>query len=716
MRATFLLFPAALIVLSMAPVASAEETDDPHLWLEDVEGEQALDWVRARNADSTGQLEAADGFEATQKRLRAMLDSPDKIHYVSKQGDYLYNVWKGADHPRGLWRRTTVDSYQTEEPVWESVLDVDALGAEEGISWVWGGADCLPPAYDRCLISLSPGGSDADVVREFDVPSLSFVEGGFELPEAKQSVNWIDQDTVFVATDFGEGSLTDSGYPRIVKRWKRGTPLESATTVLEGEAADISVGAVHDHTPGFAREIVYRGLTFWTRRIYVVGKKGLTELERPLDCGTNLWREHILFEPRSDWDVNGTTYKAGSLLVARFADWKKGKKALTVLFEPTDSTSLVGVTTTRNNLIVKSLEHVRSRIEVLTPGKRKKDDWARSSLPGLPELGRVSAWAVDEYGSDEYWLTVSDFLTPTTLSMGTIGGGPAKALAALPAQFDASGLVATQHFAASKDGTKIPYFQVAREGLALDGTAPTLLYGYGGFEISLQPRYSATRGITWLERGGVYVIANIRGGGEYGPRWHQAALKEKRHRAYEDFAAVADDLVARKVTSPKHIGAQGGSNGGLLVGNMYTLYPERFGAILCGVPLLDMRRYSKLLAGASWMGEYWDPDVPEEWAYIQTFSPYHNFDASQEHPPMLLTTSTRDDRVHPGHARKMTAKLLAAGKDVLYYENIEGGHGGAADNGQRAHLYTLQSMFLWNTLTGEEPAQEAADPEVESTK
>ncbi len=689
------------------------EPEDPHRWLEEVEDERALDWVRARNAEATAPIEADPGFEAMETRVRAMLDSPDKIAYLSQRGEHFYNFWKDADHPRGLWRRTTLDSYRSGEPAWDVVLDVDALGEADGVKWVWHGAECLPPAFARCLVSLSRGGSDADVVREFDTTTKAFVEGGFELPEAKQSAHWIDEDTLYVSTDFGEGTMTDSGYARIVKRWKRGTPLADAVTVLEGEQADISVGAFRDHTPGFEREVVYRGLTFWTRRLYVVGKKGLTEIERPLDSGTSLWREHLLFEPKTDWEVNGTTYKAGSLLVAPFKRWMKGKKELRVLFEPTASTSLVGTSTTQNHLIVTTLDHVRSRIEVLTPPKKKKDDWSRSALPGLPDNARVSVWSADAHGSDDYWMTVTDFLTPTTLSYGTVGGGPAQALASLPAMFDTEGLVATQHFATSKDGTQIPYFQVAREDLVLDGTAPTLLYGYGGFEVSLQPRYSATRGMTWLERGGVYVLANIRGGGEYGPSWHQAALKEKRHRAYEDFAAVADDLVARKVTSPARLGAQGGSNGGLLVGNMYTLYPDRFGAILCSVPLLDMRRYSKLLAGASWMGEYGDPDVPEQWEYIRTFSPYHNFDASQDHPPMLLTTSTRDDRVHPAHARKMTAKLIEAGKDVLYYENIEGGHGGAADNAQRAHLYTLQAVFLWNTLTGSGAAGAEATPEPE---
>ncbi len=691
---------AALVLLLTPAAAAAQATQPevaPYLWLEEVEGEQALAWARARNAESKDAITATPEFDELSARLLALYDSADRIPYVSKMGDHLYNHWTDADHKRGLWRRTTLDSYRTDTPAWEVLIDLDALGEAEGESWVWHGADCLPPEYTRCIVSLSPGGSDAEAIREFDTATKAFVPDGFALPAAKQWTSWIDADTLFVGTDFGEGSLTTSGYPRVAKRWARGTPVSQAVTVFEGEVTDVWSAAEHDATPGYERDLVWRTRTFWERDAYLLTKKGLTLIELPTGAKLSLWKDRMLVELRNDWELGDTTYKAGSLLTASLTLWMKGKRKVTVLFEPSDTTSLVSISPTKNHVILNTLDTVRSAVEILTPGKK---GWSRASLPGLDGLGRVTASAVDPDHSDDYFLNLTGFLTPSTLAMGTIGAGEAQTLKQLPALFDAEGLEVTQHFATSKDGTRIPYFQINRGGLALDGTHPTLLYGYGGFEVSLRPSYSATRGIAWLERGGVSVVANIRGGGEFGPAWHQAALKEKRHKAYEDFAAVARDLVRRGVTTHERLAAQGGSNGGLLVGNMYTLYPELFGAIHCAVPLLDMRRYSKLLAGASWMGEYGDPDVPEQWEYIQTFSPYHNLDPAQDHPPMLITTSTRDDRVHPGHARKMTAKLQELGEDVLYYENIEGGHGGAADNAQAAFLYALEYTFLWEVLHG----------------
>lgn len=699
-----LLLPS--LALAQAAPAVAEQPDDPYLWLEDVEGDEALDWSRARNAESVAAHAQGEAFEALERRLLSVLDASDRIPRVTKIGAHYYNLWRDAEHPRGLWRRTTLASWSTEDPSWDPVLDLDALGAAEGENWVWGGADCLPPAYDRCLLDLSRGGADATVVREFDLTAKAFVtKKPFALPEAKHRTNWIDKNTIFVSTDFGEGSLTDSGYPRIVKVWKRGTPLVKARTLLEGEVSDVSVGAWHDPTPGFERDLVYRNLTFYTDEVFVRGKRGLEIIDKPADANVSMFGEHLLLELRSDWTVGAKTFTAGSLVGTNFGRWQAGERELVALFEPTEAVSLRGVSSTRNHVILNLLDMVASRIEVLTWADGA---WTRAPLPGTPELGALYASPVDSLDSDAYWLTITDYLTPTSIALGTVGDGPAEVLKQRKERFDTSGLVASQHLATSADGTRIPYFQVARADMALDGSNPALLYGYGGFEVSLLPRYSATRGITWLEKGGVYVVANIRGGGEFGPMWHQSALKEHRHRAYEDFAAVADDLVQRGVTTPARLGAEGGSNGGLLAGNMYTQYPERFGAILSEVPLLDMRRYSKLLAGASWMGEYGDPDDPAQWAFIETFSPYHNVDAATAYPPILITTSTRDDRVHPGHSRKMVARLLELGKDVTYYENIEGGHGGAADNKQAAFLYTLQYTWLWAQLTAEPPSAAAA--------
>jgi prolyl oligopeptidase len=683
--------------LGLLVTASAQQPEDPHQWLEAVTDDGALEWVREQNAATVETVGKTTGFSDVQAKIRTVLDSNDRIPYASKRGEHVYNFWQDAEHPKGLWRRTSFASYKTDAPEWETVLDVDALAETEGEGWVWKGSTCLSPEYRRCLLSLSRGGADAVVVREFDAETKQFVEDGFFLPEAKGDVSWIDQDSLFIATDFGEGSLTDSGYPRVVKRWSRGTPLADAETVFETDPSHISAWGYHDDTPGYERDFMGRGMTFYTNERHVWWKDAWTKIDKPDSANVRVFREWMAFELRDDWELNGTTHPSGSLLVADFTKWMKGKRDVEVLFTPTESTSLAGITVTQSHVLLTVLDHVKNKVEVLTPGKK---GWSRSSLPGLPENGSINVWAVEADHSDDVWMTVSDYVTPSQLLLGTVGGAAPEPLKSLPEQFDASGLTISQHFATSEDGTRVPYFQVS-QGEA-SGPAPTLLYGYGGFEISLLPYYSGEVGTAWLERGGVYVVANIRGGGEYGPRWHQAALKDKRHRAYEDFAAVAKDLVARGVTTKAQLGARGGSNGGLLMGNMYTLYPELFGAIVCQVPLLDMRRYHTLLAGASWMGEYGDPDDPEQWSYIQTFSPYHNLVAGDAHPPMLITTSTRDDRVHPGHARKMAAKLLALGKNVHYYENIEGGHGGAANNEQRAFMSTLAYNFLWDTLSSAE--------------
>ena len=680
------------------------EGDDPHQWLEDVSGDEALDWVRAQNK-STEALDSDEDFEALRAGLLSIYDSDERIPYVGKRGEFYYNFWRDADHARGVWRRTTLASWEQEEPEWDVILDLDALGEAEDENWVWHGASCLRPDYERCLIFLSRGGADAQVTREFDIGTRQFVDGGFELPEAKGRASWIDRDTLYVSTDFGEGSMTESGYPRIVKEWKRGTPLDQATTVFEGEVEDISVGAWHDSTPGWERDFVYRGLTFYTDEMYERTRKGLVKIDKPEGTEASVVREWIFFEPRQDWEVDGTTYKAGSLLVASYKHWMKGKRDLEVLFEPSETTSLAGWSATLNHFILNILDDVKNRLEVLTPGKK---GWTRGPLEGAPGFGRVSASAVDSDESDAYWLYITDYLTPSSVSHGEIGAGPPRVLKQLPAFFDAEGMTVSQHFVASDDGTRIPYFQVSPAGHVDGEPAPTLLYGYGGFEVSLLPGYSASVGTAWLSEGGVYVVANIRGGGEYGPRWHQAALRENRNKAYEDFAAVARDLVARGVTTQAQLGTQGGSNGGLLMGNMYTTYPDLFGAIVCQVPLLDMKRYTQLLAGASWAGEYGDPEVAEDWAFLQQYSPYHNIDPAKSHPTILFTTSTRDDRVHPGHARKMAAALLSAGKDVVYYENIEGGHGGAANNEQAAYMSALAYRFLWETLR---PDAEAAPAE-----
>lgn len=681
-------------------------TDDPWAWLEDVDGEQALAWVRERNGEKAAELAATPSFAETKRRIRSILDSEAKIPDVTRRGEHLYNFWKDAQHERGIWRRTTLESYRTERPEWEVVLDLDALNEAEGANWVWHGAtvwrgdEGSPDAFRYALVGLSRGGSDADVTREFDLHTKSFVEGGFERPESKGGVSWESPDSLIVYTDFGEGTMTPSGYPRIVKRWRRGTPLEQAETLFEGEPGDMYIGGGHDQMPGFERTYVFRRKTFRTGELYLLDGEKLVEVPTPPSAEEDIHREWLTVELREDWAPADVTYPAGALLAAKLDDVLAGSTEFHVLYAPTETTSLAGASWTRNHLVLNILEDVTNRLEVLTP--TPAGTFSRTAVEGVPQVGTVAVAPVDAVASDDVWLYVTDFLTPTTLSLASISPegvmGEPEPLKSMPTFFDAEGLVAEQHFVTSDDGTRVPYFLVRREDLSFDGTAPTLLYGYGGFEISLTPTYSGGMGSSWLEKGGVYALANIRGGGEYGPRWHQAALKENRHKAYEDMAAVARDLVARGVTSHEHLGVQGGSNGGLLTGNMITRYPELFGAVVIQVPLLDMQRYSHLLAGASWMDEYGDPDDPEQWEFIRTFSPYHLLDPERQYPPVLFTTSTRDDRVHPGHARKMAAAMLAMGKDVTYYENIEGGHGGAATNDQASHMQALAYEFLRSRL------------------
>ena len=686
---------------------STAGTEDPYTWLEDVESERALDWVRARNAEQAATLAASAGFTATRDRVLEVLDSDAKIPDVSKVDEHYYNFWRDAEHERGLWRRTTLESYRTAEPEWETVLDIDALNEAEGENWVWHGASVLrsgPDAYRRAIVDLSRGGADADVSREFDLEAKEFVEGGFYRPESKGGTSWIDADTLFVFTDTGAGSMTPSGYPRIARRWRRGMPLATAEVVYEGSEEDMVIAAVHDSTPGFERDFVSRAIAFYDDELYLLDGDQLTLIDVPRSASADVHREWLTVELREDWTVGGTSYAGGSLLAISLEAFLGGDRDFLELYTPTAGTSLAAFTWTRHHLVLNILDDVKSRLEILTS---VDGAFSRSAFSGAPAVGTVAVAPVDPRTCDDLWLYATDFLSPTTLSLASLAEAPdadgtvsvtIEPLKSMPAFFDADGLVAEQHFATSADGTRIPYFLLRRQDLAYDGTAPTLLYGYGGFEISLTPSYSGSLGRSWLERGGVYALANIRGGGEYGPAWHQAALKANRHRAYEDLAAVARDLAERKVTSAAHLGVQGGSNGGLLTGNMLTQYPELFGAVVIQVPLLDMKRYSHLLAGASWMAEYGDPDDPAQWEFIRTFSPYHLFDPDGEYPPVLFTTSTRDDRVHPGHARKMAAQLLAAGKDVTYYENIEGGHGGAATNAQAAHMQALAYRFLAERL------------------
>nr|WP_284319685.1 prolyl oligopeptidase family serine peptidase [Dyella acidisoli] len=682
---------------TLTPSATAN-ADDPYLWLEDIHGARPMDWVNAQNTITEKQYASSPEFTHTRDRILEVLDSDARIPYVERRGDYLFNFWQDKAHPRGLWRRTTLEEYRKSEPKWEVLLDIDALNKAEGKRWVFKGSDCLKPDYKRCLLNLSPDGGDAVEVREFDIPSKSFVKDGFVLPAAKTQVGWIDENRIYVGTDFGPGSMTTSSYPRIAKVWARGTPLSAATTVYEGKMTDLAVSASHDRTPGFERDFVNVAHDFFHSDMYQLKDGKLIHLDVPEDAANvDAHREWLLVQLRSAWTVGGVTYPSGALIAMKYDDFIAGKRNFTTLFAPNEHTALSSYAWTRHHLILDVMEDVKSRLDVLTP--KDNGSWAREDMPGAPKFSTVSVIDTDPDHSDEYWLSVTGFLSPSSLDRGVLGEGKAELIKHSPAFFDASKFEVSQHFVASKDGTQVPYFEIAPKNIKLDGSNRTLLYGYGGFEISLQPFYSGSIGRAWLERGGVYVIANIRGGGEYGPRWHQAALQANRPRAYEDFSAVASDLIKRGVTSPKHLGAEGGSNGGLLMGNMLTLYPQLFGAIACEVPLLDMKRYVHLSAGTSWIAEYGNPDDPKQWDFIKTFSPYQNVKSDTTYPAVLFYTATSDDRVGPVQARKMAAKMQGMGyKDVWFYENTEGGHGAGADNKQSAHMHALAYEFLWDRL------------------
>jgi len=677
---------------------------DPYLWLEEVQGEKALAWVRERNALSTSKLQASPVFSDNRAKVLGVLNNRDQIPGVTRRGEHLYNFWRDAQNPRGLWRRTTLAEYRKAQPQWDVLLDLDALGKAEGENWVWAGSNCLAPDYKHCLISLSRGGADAKVVREFDLAKREFVKDGFFLPEAKSQFDWVDINTLYVGTDFGPGSMTQSGYARVIKLWKRGTPLADAAQVFEGKDSDVSAFVNVDKTPGFERITVGRSTDFYNTEISLLVNGQWVKINKPSDATLSWQREWAFLLLKSDLKVDSTTFKSGSLLAIKFDALMKGESNYQVLFEPSATRSLArsGPSTTRDYVLLNILDNVAGRIEELQyiNGKWQRREVKAPSPGTLSASGLHDPFVKEDSLANHYIMSYLDFLTPAALYLGQAGQDHRELLKSNPSFFDNSGMRTEQRFATSKDGTKVPYFVVYPKNAKTDGSNPTVLYGYGGFQISMAPFYSGGWGTTWYERGGVFVIANIRGGGEFGPAWHQSAIKENKQKSYDDFAAVAEDLIKLGITKPQHLGIMGGSNGGLLVGAVMLQRPELFGAVVCSVPLLDMQRYHKLLAGNSWMAEYGNPDKPEEWAYISQYSPYQNVKTGVKYPKVLFATSTRDDRVHPGHARKMAARMMAQGHDVLYYENIEGGHGGAANNEQRANLVALENTFLWLSLGG----------------
>ena len=688
---------AALAFAPTAIAAQDTDADDPYIWLEEIQGERALAKVDQWNADTEAVLTDQPEYPLAKAWAKQILDDTRQIALPDAiQGDMVTNLWRDADNPRGLWRIASLESYMAGAPEWRVLIDVDKLGEDEGQSWVWHGANCLAPEYARCLIALSPGGTDADVVREFDVTTGRFVDGGFTLPEAKSNVAWFDEDTLFVGTDEGEGSLTDSGYPRLVKLWDRGTDFSTARQIAEGEQADISASGFSVLDGDTRWRFVNRSPSFWTNQISLVKEDGSTvPLPLPEDAEFEaVLNGFVIAKLNSALETTGGTEQPGALVAWSLQSVLDGSDpAPFTVFRPSDTQAIEEVAASETKLWVKVLDDVSGKLIELSPGQ---SGWTARDME-LPANSTVQIAETSGTG-DTAFVTVESMLTPPTL-YAVPSEGEAVAIASEPAQFDASKFTVEQKFATSKDGTKVPYYLVRPKDA--QGPLPTLIHAYGGFRAAQTPKYltaepyrSGPLGLFWVESGNAYVLANIRGGGEYGPRWHEDALREKRQNSFDDFHAVADDLVASRLTTPGHIAASGRSNGGVLVGAVANQRPDLYGAIISGSPLIDMRRYNKLLAGASWMAEYGNPDVPEDWAFMKEWSPYQNMSDGPDVPAAFYYLSTLDDRVHPGHARKAAAKHEAYGQTFYYHEYREGGHSVGSDHEEDAKRAALLLSYL----------------------
>jgi prolyl oligopeptidase len=676
--------------------------DDPWLWLEEVDGARALEWVEAENARTTAMLADAR-YAADRDAVKAALDRPDKLQSITRRGAHVYNYWQDAAQPRGLWRRTSLESFRQDKPDWEVLLNLDALAAAEGRDWVWQGANTLHGSHDRAMLRLSPGGGDAVVLREFDLTKRDFVPGGFHMPEAKGGTDWLDRDTLLLSAALGEGMATTSGYARTVRLWPRGTAPQDAAILFETTPETMTAWGGVEHVDGQERLVFASKPGFYDTDIWIGDRSGPKQrLDLPSDARCQWEGAWVVISPRTPWTLGGTTYAPDTLLGGPLASLLAGAPRLVTLFEPAERRALQGFFWCNGRLVVSVLDDLRPDFTVFTPGEAA---WTPRKLEGLPAIGVVSVWPLDsdpEESDGTLLAAVQDPVTPPTLLLTAVTPASPQVLKRASPVFDANGLVVTRHEAVSSDGERIPYVQVGPQGET--GEAPVHMTGYGGFQISSLPSYRGTVGQLWLARGGTGVIANIRGGGEFGTRWHEAGRLARKRLSHDDFAAVAADLVRRGVTRPGRIAAEGGSNGGLLIANMLTRFPEHFGALFCTIPLIDMRRYTQLLAGASWMAEYGDPAKPEDWAFIRHFSAYHTAVAGRPYPPILIATSRRDDRVHPGHARKMVAKLQALGYPARFYEPAAGGHGYGKDNGEVASFAALGMAFLRRAIGWENAA------------
>lgn len=680
-------------------MGAAAPDDDPYTWMEEIEGARALEWAKAENARSLPQLQNDPRYAGLYAEALKIATAKDRIPGVYFAGDgALRDYWQDAEHVRGIWRTASLDSYRSGNPEWKTILDLDALSKAENANFVWKGADCLAPDDRLCLVNLSNGGKDAVEIREFDAVAGKFVEGGFRLPEGKHRIDWIDQDTLLVVTEWEKGQVTTSSYPYIAKLLKRGQPLSAAQQVFAGQRTDGGYGVqsivLRDPAGKVQAVVIQRPLDTFNAEYYVLDGDRPLKLDLPKKSSFQGYLDgRVIVSLEEDWAAKGM--KEGDLVDFDLAALKKTPDALTpsLVVRPTLSQSVEQVATTKGRLVVALLDNVKGQV---LSYRRTGNAWTSTPLD-LPKDSTIGIASASDH-DDRLILNVTSYLTPSSQWLADAAAGKPEQLRALPARFDASDMKVEQHWATSKDGTKVPYFVVSKKDLKLDGTNPTLLYAYGGFLVSQTPAYAGAAGKLWLEKGGVYVVANIRGGGEFGPRWHNAGLKLKRTAVYDDFFAVSEDLIARKITNPKKLGIMGGSNGGLLMGVALTKRPELYNAVVIQVPLFDMIGYDHIGAGSSWIGEYGDPKVPEERAMLMTYSPYQNLKPGQPYPRVFIETSTKDDRVHPAHARKAAARLKEYGYDYLYYENIDGGHAAAANLNERATRQALEFTYLMQRL------------------
>ncbi len=686
------------VTASAAPKPAAALPADPYIWLEQMEGDRALEWVNKENARSLAVLKGDPRFEPLHQDALKIVNATDRIAFPSLIGHGVYNFWQDPTNVRGLWRRTTPADYAAAAPKWETVLDIDALSRAEKANWVWKGANCPPPNYTRCLLSLSDGGEDASEEREFDLTTKSFVPGGFHLTHSKQSADWLDDDTLIVTRDWGPGTMTASGYGFVVKTLKRGQALDKALEVYRGQVSDVAVDptVLHD-AQGNKAVLIVRAVSFFETEYRLLTPVGLVKLPLPLKAQVQgLFDGQLLVILNQDWAVapGEPTLAQGSLIALNLSDLEAGRAPrVDLLLQPSARQSIEQVATTRDRVVVALYDNVRGGLVTFAHGG---DLWTRGTLPVAPNssVGIVSASDLD----NSLYYSVEGFLEPSRLSQADAASSQAQVIKTLPARFDASRDTVDQFEAVSSDGTMIPYFVVHPKDMKLDGSNPTLLYAYGGFQASMLPSYSANIGKLWLEKGGVYVLANIRGGGEFGPAWHEAGLKTHRQLIYDDFAAVGRDLISRKITSPRRLGIEGGSNGGLLMGVEFNQHPDLWHAVVIQVPLLDMLRFEQIGAGASWVGEYGSVTKSEELAFLKTISPYHNLKAGVAYPEPFFVTSTKDDRVTPVHARKMAALMQSMHLPFLYFENTNGGHAASANLQERAERVALEFTYLIRKL------------------